>query len=179
MNEQTSGLPQEITLREIESTRAALMALIETTMDALRQRILDGDLNAADNRRECVYPLSVAPALFKGTKPAAVLFGAERVEVKTWRTVCAEILQRCIADPDRYADLLYLRNKIAGRVRVILSDKPDGMSRPLKLTGDLYFESFYDTEWLIRILTKEVLDNTCFDYSNISVAVISGRECRR
>jgi hypothetical protein len=31
------------------------------------------------------YPLGVHPSLFVGKKPVAVLFGDERVEVKTWR----------------------------------------------------------------------------------------------
>jgi len=170
---------KELALLELKNLRENLLSIVNTSIDSLIARLESGEDIEIGTSSIVTYPLNVTPALFKGMKPIAILFGEERVAVKNWRTVCTEILQRCIADPDRHADLLYLRNKIAGRVRVMLSDKPDGMNRPLKLTDELYMETFYDTEWLIRILTKELLDNARFDYSDISIEVMPGRGRRR
>ena len=171
-----SNYSRDDVLLELEKAREQLLNIVNTNIDTLIARIKSGEeIEISSEPYEITYPLSAEPYLFKGMKPTAILFGEERVAVKNWRVVCTEIMQRCIADPDRHADLLYLRNKIAGKVRVILSDKPDGMNRPLKLADELYMETFYDTEWLIRILTKELLDNARFDYSGISVAVMPGR----
>jgi len=170
-----SNFSRDDALLELKRIRENLLMVVNTTIDSLITRLENGEDIEIGAPAEITYPLSVTPSLFKGMKPTSVLFGEERVAVKTWRQVCSEIMQRCIADPDRHADLLYLRNKIAGKVRVILSDKPDGMNRPLKLADDLYFETFYDTEWLIKILTKDLLDNARFDYSDISVTVMPGR----
>jgi len=170
-----SNFTKDDALLELKKVREDLFNLVNTTIGTLITRLESGEDIENGLSFETVYPLSITPSLFKGTKPTAVIFGEERVEVKTWRTVCFEIMQRCISDPDKHADLLYLRNKIAGRTRVILSDKPDGMNKPLKLADALYMETFYDTEWLIRILTKELLGNARFDYNDISIEVVPGR----
>ena len=39
------------------------------------------------NGHEIDYPLTSPSYLFVGRKPIAVLFGEERIEVKTWRDV--------------------------------------------------------------------------------------------
>jgi hypothetical protein len=44
---------------------------------------------------ELIYPLRINTSLFVGKKPSAVLFGGERVDVKTWRQVVGVILTRC------------------------------------------------------------------------------------
>jgi len=167
---------KEYIMSELENVRGQLLGLVNTKIDTLIARIESGEtIDENDAPCEVVYPLYIEPYHFKGAKPAAVLFGAERVEVKTWRDVCKEIMSRCIADNDKFADLLYLRNKIHGRKRTLLADTPDDMTRPLKLAEELYFESHFDTEWLIGILTREILDTIRFDYSDISIALKSNR----
>ena len=118
------------------------------------------------------------PALFKGTKPTAVFYGEEKVPVKTWFNVYSLILRRCAEDQEKRDALLYLCNKISGRKRVILSDTPDGMNRPVEVTDGVFAEGFFDTEWLVRILTTELLDNVRYDYSGISVSVMESKKRR-
>jgi hypothetical protein len=120
---------------------------------------------------EYIYPLDVTPHIFIGKKPAAVLFGNERVEVKTWSQVYAAVIGRCNQDPACHKMLMYLRNKAAGKVRVFISDSPKGMRRPLKIDASMYAEIHYGTETLLHILTIRILKPARFDYSNISIAI--------
>jgi len=66
---------------------------------------------------------------------------------------------------------MYLRNKTAGKVRVFLSDKPDGMTRPLKIDEDMYAETHYGSQTLMHILVNRILIPARFDCSNISVVI--------
>jgi len=132
----------------------------------MKNAILNGE---SAETSEITYPLSSQPFFFKGKKPLAVLFGEERVEFRTWIKVYTEILHRCNAE--KHEILMELRGKISGRDRIILSKKSEGMTRPIKLADDMFVESFYDTEGLIYILTKRILDAVRYDYSRISVVL--------
>jgi len=120
---------------------------------------------------EYTYPLTVPFYLFIGKKPAAVLFGDERVNVKSWREVYAAIIKRCNDDPKCHERLLYLRNKAAGKVRVFLSDKPDGITRPYQIDANLYGEVQYGTATLLHILCNRILEPARFDYSGIKIVL--------
>jgi len=157
---------KETLLHEIETIRPQLHQIIDDRFDAMRAAILGGE---AIEPRELAYPLSSQPFFFKGKKPIAVLFGEERVELKTWIKVYAEILHRCNAE--KHEVLMELRGKISGRDRLILSKKSEGMTRPVKLAEDMFVESFYDTEGLMYVLTKRILDAVRYDYSGISVVL--------
>jgi hypothetical protein len=85
------------------------------------------------------------------------------------------ILKRCNQDKKYHEKLMYLRNKTAGKCRVFLSDKPDGMKRPLKIDDDLYGEIHYGTQTLIHILVNRILSPVGFDCFGISIA-IKGRK---
>ena len=117
------------------------------------------------------YPLTSPTYLFVGRKPAAVIFGDECVEVKTWRQVYAVIIGRCNDNPVCQEKLMYLRNKAAGKVRVFLSDKPDGMTRPLRIDEELYGETHYGSATLMHILINQILAYTGFDCSNIIISI--------
>ena len=125
------------------------------------------------NGYERIYPLTSPTYLFVGTKPAAVLFGNERVEVKTWRQVYAVIIGRCNENPEHHERLMYLRNKAGGKVRLFLSDKPDSMSKPYRIDTDLWGEVHYGSSTLMHILINQILAYTGFDYSGISIALKS------
>ena len=132
---------------------------------------------AVPTASEREYPLSTKPWLFRGTKPSAVIINSKRVPVNTWRDAYHLILRYC--DAEKHEVLMGLRNKIAGRKRVFLSDKPDGMDVPIKLTEALYVEAYFDTEYLVRTL-KLILDAAGYDYSGIYVAIKeTGRELVR
>jgi len=168
-------------LSELEEVREYLLSVVITGIDALKARIENGESISADDISsiERVYPLNIVPALFKGTKPTAIYFGEEKVEVKTWRKTYTLILQRCVANPENHAILMGLRNRINGKDRTFLSDKPDRMNVPIKISDGLFAESYFDTEWLVRVLTTELLDAVRYDYSRISVAVVTGRGRRQ
>ena len=118
---------------------------------------------------EWTYPFSCETYLFVGKKPAAVMFGKERIDVKSWRGVYAAILKRCNENPKCHEMLMYLRNKTAGKIRVFLSDKPDGMTRAYMIDTDLYGEIHYGSQTLMHILRERILVPARFNYSDIYI----------
>jgi hypothetical protein len=145
-----SGMSRKV--NEIMKMRDSLIAQINAQFDFIIARLENPHENSEPITLERTLPLTVAPNIFIKTKAVAVLFGDERVEVKNWRGVCKTILQRCNESPAHHENLMKLRNRTAGKVRVFLSDKPDSMKRPLKIADDLYVESQYGNETLIHIL---------------------------
>jgi len=83
------------------------------------------------------------------------------------------MLSRCNADSEMHVALMNLRGKISGRERVILAKEADKMRSPMKIDDNLYFETHYDTETLLRTILTRVLDVVGYDYSHILVAVRS------
>ena len=158
---------QQSFMAEIETFRAVLHGLLDT-LEALAATVETGEPISTEGV-EFEYPLSISPHIFKGRKPAAVTFNGERVDVKSWRRVYTEIMHRCVAE--KYDTLMELRGKISGRDRVFLAAKPDGMTFPIQLADELFVEAFFDTEGLIHVLTKRILDAVRFDYSRISIAL--------
>ena len=118
---------------------------------------------------ERIYSLYTPPHYFVGTKPTAVIFGEERVDVKSWREVAYVVLKRC--NEEHSERLMYLRNKVAGKVRVIFADNPDNMRRPLKIADEMYMETHYGSQTLMYILVDLILKYTGFDYSNIKIII--------
>jgi len=120
---------------------------------------------------EFIYPFTADTYLFIGKKATAIYFGEERVAVKNWRGVFKLLMDCC--NRERHDELIYLRNKVAGKVRVFLSDKPDGMARPFKLDDELFADSgHYGTATLLHILRDLILKSAHFDYDNIRIAII-------
>ena len=124
------------------------------------------DINYSTEQTCSLY---TSPYHFVGTKPTAVIFGKERVDVKTWREVAGVILSRC--NEQRHDELMYLRNKVSGKVRVIFSDSSDGMRRPLKIADEMYLETHYGSQTLMYILVDLILKYTGFDYSDINITI--------
>ena len=121
---------------------------------------------------EYEYALKYAPAyLFIGKKPAAVLFGDERVDVKKWTDVYRLVYGRVNQDAQAHEDLMYLRNKAAGKVRTFISDTPDEMRRPIKVDEDLYVEAHYGTQTMHHIMVDCILRYVRYDLSDIKVVV--------
>lgn len=169
-------------IQEIQDARAQLIEEVNESFDQLLQRVqsdsVEGSASSEDQGQEqngdyeIIYPLAINPGIFKGKKPTGVLFGENgRVDVGTWKAVFQEILHRCDADPEKHVALMNLRGKISGRERVFLARSSEGMRSPLKLSENLYAETHYDTETLLRIMTTRILDAVGYDYSGISVAI--------
>jgi hypothetical protein len=91
------------------------------------------------NKIRAIFPLSCDADVFIGRTALAVFFGEETVAVKTRKQVFTAILIRC--NQECRENLMYLRGKTSGKVRLFLSDKPDGMRNPVKLDDELYTES--------------------------------------
>ena len=120
---------------------------------------------------EWVYALTVKPYLFIGKKPVAVILENEHIAVKTWREVYVRILTYCNQDTRYHERLLYLRGRVLGKVRVLLSDKPNGMTRPHKIDDALYCEVHYGSQTLMYILVNRILAPLGFDCSSVKVVV--------
>jgi hypothetical protein len=118
---------------------------------------------------EYKLPLSSATFLFVGKKPTAVYFGDERVEVKNWRRVFEVIMSRC--NQQCHDRLMYLRNKVAGRDRMLLSNSPDGLRSPVKVDDEIYAASGYGSATMMYILTDRILKPAGFRYSDISIVM--------
>ena len=173
-------MDKSIALSEIEKARGQITDIFNAVigkLDELKIRIENGEPidNGTSSDIETLYPLRTSPSLFKGTKPTAIFFSEEKIPIKTWRKAYTLILQRCAGIPEKREMLISLCNRISGRERVILSDKPDGMDVPIEITDGIFVEGFFDTEWLVRILTTEILDVVCYDYSGISVSVVKNK----
>lgn len=123
--------------------------------------------------REKIIPLTTDPHIFIGKKPAAVLFGNERVDTPTWKKVYAAILMRCNENPQNHESLMYLRGRVAGKCRVFLAESPDGMRSPVKIDENMFAETHYGSETLMHILVRRILAPVRFDISDINIIVKS------
>ena len=158
---------------KIQSARNQAIREVDEIFTELMRQVEDPSTGHA-GKEECfdvIYPLDYNLGEFKGRKPTSIIFGRERVSVGTWTAVFAEIMRRCNEDPVRHKTLMDLRNRISGRKRAILSDKPDGMRTPLRIDNKLYAETHYDTTTLMHVLLHRILKPAGYDYSNLYVAL--------
>ena len=161
------------TIAKIKTAQTYLVNEINKTFGELLKNLknMDNEGGIQERTYETVYPLTANPSIFKGKKPTCVLFDEKRTIAHTWKNVFKILILQCNADTKNHKALMELRNKILGRERIILSDSSRGMLRPFKIDKDLWAETHYDTESLMRILLNRILDEVGFDYSKISVAV--------
>jgi len=159
-------------IQELENIRSEIL-MTDAKLKKLIVKLSNHD-NLIETRSaanfETVYPININPAVFKGKKPTAVLFGEERMEVHSWKAVAEVIIKRCNKDAEKHVSLMNLRDKIFGRDRVLLSKDEEGMHNPVKIAENLYAETHYDAESLMRIVLTRILDAVDYDYSNISVS---------
>jgi len=150
-NECGAGIEKNAVMHKLENARTKMLTIVNNSIDLLINEVKNGEsfINDDSFAAETIYPLGINPAMFKGTKPTAVYFGNEKYEVKTWREAFALILQRCADSPKHRDGLMHLRNKIMGRSRTFLSDKPEGMDSPVEIAEGIYVEVYLDTTCLI------------------------------
>ena len=117
-------------------------------------------------------PLTMHPGYFKGKKPIAVVFPGERiVEAKTWKLVAKALLADCLLASSSREMMLYMRGKVLGRSRLLLAATPKGMDAPIQVAEGVYFESKFDTETLLRIITDLIFKPTRYDYRGIKIRI--------
>lgn len=156
----------ELKLSEIEACRRQLHEIVDRNIDQLIQRITHSE---ADNGQFSL-PLNVPPAIFKGKKPVAIVFpDGTKVVTSTWKKTVAAIMRDCNAEPARHETLMRLCGLINGNFRAILSSTPEKMDVPLQIDEGLFLESKFDTEALLNVLTKKILDVVGYDYRDITV----------
>ena len=161
-------------IKEILNARNEAIKKIDTIFDELIRKLENNPPSSAlpsSKAYEIIYPIATNPTVFKGKSPTAVIFDNERVDVRSWKMVIGEIMQRCNADTEKHVDLMNLRGKISGPKRVLLAKDNDKMRSPIKVDENLYIETHYDTETNLRILMTRILDAVSYDYSNIFVAI--------
>ena len=162
---------QQTVLAEMERCRVQLHQLIDERLDAFMLQITCGDLSEyTQDKAVRAIPLVSAPARCKGMKPVAVVFPDGTIaETSTWKKTAAAILRDCDADPKCHEQLMEMRGRVNGNFRRLLTEDPNGMDAPLRITEGLYLESKFDTQALLDNLTQKILRRAGYDYSRIAV----------
>ena len=117
------------------------------------------------------YPIT-NPTFFKGKKPVEVEIDGKTIITPTWKKVAYTILTEIVQDKNMESKLLGLRDVMLGRVRNRLSSSDKNMTSPLCITKDLYIETHYDTETLLKFLLQ-ILDKIGYDYNNIKIKIMN------
>jgi len=152
-------------LDEIKESRRRMHDIIDQAIDTFLLRIQEMDVVTHDDRTRF---LSTNSAARKGEKPASISFPDGRTkQTYTWRKLVSAVLEDCGSIPECRNRLVAVKNIVAGRKRVVLSDDPSEMNVPLKIADGLYFEGFFDTKFLFKQL-RYVLDLAGYDYSGIT-----------
>lgn len=152
----------------IEDDRARMHQLVDERYDMLISNIKSGK-NISMKR---TMSLASNPFVFKGRKPVSItLPSGEMILTPKWKSVVIEILKDCNADTEMHYRMMKLCGITAGRFRMLLGHDPSKMDSPLKIDDDIYFESKFDTEYLIKMMTEKVLDQVGYDYSDITVTM--------
>ncbi len=150
-------------IQELCSIRASLDVLCQSI-----DRIIQ-DSNPPDNIQS-IYPFTMNSSFFKGKSVAAVILpDGMRIDTPTWLKFIEVIMKDC--KEDKCDALMSLRNRVMGRNRVLLGDNPELMRKPIKIDEELFVEGHYDTETLINIVKKRILDVVGYDYSGIRVVI--------
>lgn len=155
----------------VEKVREELLQTVNQRCDAIIRMYQNSGqgISTETETRECELAW-ISPAALKGKKPAGIKFATgETIETSTWKKIVQTILKHCNRQPDMHEKLMELRGKVFGRQRIILGKSPDEMDVPVKIDEGLYFEAKFDTEALITMMTKKVLEPAGYDYSGIKI----------
>lgn len=158
-------------IKEIREKQNELIFMINSTFEDLVKKIEKIEIKESEfeSEYETIYPITNTTGL-KGKKPIAIIYNGKRQTTPTWKSVVNNILKEVIKDETMKDRILSLRDKLLGRVRKRLSDTDDDMRSPLKIDHNLYIETHYDTETLIRLLL-EILEDISYDYNDIQVVI--------
>lgn len=154
----------------IEKVREELLQEVNQRCDDLIRRYQEEQgISPKIEVRERTLAWS-SPATLKGKYPVALTFASgEVVLTPTWKKVVQTILKHCNEQPDMHERLMQLRGKVFGRQRIILGKVPEEMDVPLQIDKDLYFESKFDTEALLTMMERKVLEPVGYDFSGIRI----------
>lgn len=158
-------------ISDIRKRQDELIVMINATFESIIKEV--SQLNMTSSKKpseyELIYPITNITG-FKGTKVIACIMGNKRTITPTWKSVVKLILEDALQDDVMKKKLYDLRDKLLGRSRTRFSATSEDMRSPVKLTEDLYIETHYDTETLMRLLLN-ILDAISYDYSKINIAI--------
>ena len=161
----------ESLVKDIKSKQEELIVMINSTFEAIIKEVsqLSNNTINDNNDFELIFPLTNASG-FKSKKVIAVIINDKRYKAPTWKSVVQLILNDAIKNSLKLKKLYALRDKLLGRKRTRLSMASDEMRSPLKITENLYIETHYDTESLMKLLI-EILDEIAYDYSLVKIVI--------
>ena len=152
----------------IENLRHELHTLVDENIENMLNRLE----NNMTGQAESILSLSAMPAFFKGKKPISIMLSdGNEIMTKKWKQVVSAILHDCNSDKIMHNRLSEICGKVYGRERVLLSADTQGMDAPIKIDEGIYFESKFDTETLLKVLTERVLKPIGYDYSHIRIKI--------
>jgi hypothetical protein len=174
-------------LVELECSRQSLLKTINSTFDHMIM-LVENNFNlskatngngVAEDKPEHptvinghILPITTPPAIFNAKKPVAVIIDGRHILVKSWREVLSNILEHCCQDQVYHQRLVELQNEVAGKFRVFLSDKPDGMTKPVKIVEGMYVEVHHGAKAMIHALINKLLIPIGYDCSKIQVGIL-------
>ena len=157
----------ELKLQQLFGELRRMLDEIEAAAEGLS---LEG--NVQELLQSFDIPLTMNPGYFKGKKPVAVVFpGGRIVEAKTWKLVAKALLADCVSAPPSREIMLYMRGKVFGRSRLLLAESPKGMDSPIHFAEGFYFESKFDTETLLRVITDLIFKHARYDFRGIKIRI--------
>lgn len=158
------------TERKLQQLFGELRRVLDEIEAAAKELSLEG--NVQELLQPFAVPLTMNPGYFKGKKPVAVVFPGERImEAKTWKLVAKALLADCITAPASREIMLYMRGKVFGRSRLLLAETPKGMDSPIHVAEGFYFESKFDTETLLRVITDLIFKPARYDFRGIKIRI--------
>lgn len=155
----------------IEKVREELLQEVNQRCDDLIRRYQEEEQGISPKTEVRERTLAwISPAALKGKRPVTLTFASgEVVLTPTWKKVVQTILKHCNGQPDMHERLMQLRGKVFGRQRTILGKVPEEMDVPLQIDKDLYFEAKFDTEALLTMMERKILEPVGYDFSGILI----------
>lgn len=176
---ETPSLPADV-LARLGALRTSLIREINRQInEIIRDGGADtphrGTLVIRENSRQMVVSgetMSIALygdiSILRGTKPTLVRYGDDAIPVISWKRAFAAVLDICNRQEHYHEALLAIRNETLGRSRKVIADSPQGMLSPLKVDDNLYVETNFSTEALLKLLRDRILNRIDFDSGSIT-----------
>lgn len=176
---ETPGLPADV-LARLNALRTSLIREINRQINGI---IRDGGADAPRRNtpvirenpgQAIVSGETMGIALYgdigtlRGTKPTLVRYGDDTIPVTSWKRAFAAVLDICNRQEHYHEALLAIRNETLGRSRKVIADSPQGMLSPLKVDDNLYVETNFSTEALLKLLRDRILNRIDFDSRSIT-----------
>lgn len=175
----TPGLPADV-LERLGALRTSLIREINRQINGI---IRGGSADTPrrntpvirENSGQAVAPgrtMSIALcgdiSTLRGTKPTLLRYGDDVIPVASWKRAFAAVLDICNRQEHYHERLLAARNETLGRSRKVIADSPQGMLSPLKVDDNLYIETNFSTEALLKLLRDRILSRIDFDSRSIT-----------